>query len=118
MVNIVTGDGRAGAALVEGDVDKIAFTGSTEVGKLVMRAASERIVPVSLELGGKSPSIVYPDANEDWVALGVAFVASAITAFISVKWLLRYIQSHRFTAFAIYRFILGAALLFLVPTGS
>ena len=57
-------------------------------------------------------------ANEDWAALAVAFVASAITAFISVKWLLRYIQSHRFTEFAIYRFILGAALLFLVPTGS
>jgi undecaprenyl-diphosphatase len=57
-------------------------------------------------------------ANEDWAALGVAFVASAITAFISVKWLLRYIQSHRFTAFAIYRFVLGAALLYLVPAGS
>lgn len=57
-------------------------------------------------------------AHEDWSALGVAFVASAITAFVSVKWLLRYIQSHRFTAFAIYRFLLGAALLLLVPTGS
>jgi undecaprenyl-diphosphatase len=57
-------------------------------------------------------------AHEDWGALAVAFVASAITAFISVKWLLRYIQSHRFTAFAIYRFILGAALLALVPSGS
>ena len=48
-------------------VRKLSFTGSTEVGKLVMRAAAERIVPVSLELGGKSPSIVYPDADEDWV---------------------------------------------------
>ncbi|MGH8077988.1 MAG: undecaprenyl-diphosphate phosphatase, partial [Lysobacter sp.] len=55
---------------------------------------------------------------EDWNALAIAFVASAITAFVSVKWLLRYIQSHRFTAFAIYRFVLGAALLMLVPTGS
>jgi betaine-aldehyde dehydrogenase len=41
------------------------------VGKIIMRAAAERIVPVSLELGGKSPSIVYPDANEDWVVNGV-----------------------------------------------
>src|SRR3546814_7316499 len=49
----------------------------------------------------------------DWSALAVAFVASAITAFISVKWLLRYIQSHRFTAFAVYRVALGAALLLL-----
>ena len=50
---------------------KLSFTGSTEVGKLIMRAAAERIVPVSLELGGKSPSIVYPDANEDWVVDGI-----------------------------------------------
>ena len=57
-------------------------------------------------------------AGEDWTALGVAFVASAITAFVAVKWLLRYIQSHRFTAFAIYRFALGAALLALVPAGG
>ncbi len=49
--------------------------------------------------------------GEDWAALGIAFAASAITAFIAVKWLLRYIQSNRFTAFAIYRFALGAALL-------
>ncbi len=49
--------------------------------------------------------------GEDWAALGVAFAASAITAFVAVKWLLRYIQSNRFTAFAIYRFALGAALL-------
>ena len=50
---------------------KLSFTGSTEVGKLIMRAAADRIVPVSLELGGKSPSIVYPDANEDWVVDGI-----------------------------------------------
>ena len=54
-------------------------------------------------------------AGEDWTALAVAFVASAITAFIAVKWLLRYIQSHRFTVFAIYRVALGLALLWLVP---
>ena len=55
--------------------------------------------------------------GEDWSALAVAFVASAITAFVSVKWLLHYIQSHRFTPFAIYRFALGAALLlFMAPS--
>jgi acyl-CoA reductase-like NAD-dependent aldehyde dehydrogenase len=52
-------------------VRKLSFTGSTEVGKIIMRAAADRIVPVSLELGGKSPSIVYPDADEDWVVDGV-----------------------------------------------
>ena len=56
--------------------------------------------------------------HEDWSALGVAFVASAITAFVAVKWLLHYIQSHRFTAFAVYRVVLGVALLLLVPAGT
>jgi betaine-aldehyde dehydrogenase len=73
VLNIVTGLGEeAGAALIQHPgVAKLSFTGSTEVGKLVMRAASERIVPVSLELGGKSPSIVFPDADEDWVVDGI-----------------------------------------------
>ena len=57
-------------------------------------------------------------AHENWAALGVAFVASAVTAFAAVKWLLRYIESNRFTAFAIYRVILGVALLWLLPAGS
>ena len=53
--------------------------------------------------------------HEDWTALAVAFLASMVTAFISVKWLLRYIQSHRFTAFAVYRLALGVALLLFLP---
>jgi len=56
--------------------------------------------------------------GEDWTALAVAFVVSTITAFVAVKWLLRYIQSHRFTVFAIYRLLLGAALLLLLPHGA
>ena len=73
VLNVVTGYGpEAGAALsAHPTVRKLSFTGSTEVGKIIMRAAAERIVPVSLELGGKSPSIVYPDANEDWVIDGI-----------------------------------------------
>ncbi len=73
VVNLITGFGEeCGTPLIEHpDVRKISFTGSTGVGKLIMRAASERIVPVSLELGGKSPSIVYPDANENWAVEGV-----------------------------------------------
>jgi undecaprenyl-diphosphatase len=57
-------------------------------------------------------------AQENWAALGVAFVASAITAFAAVKWLLRYIQTHRFTVFAVYRAVLGIALLAFVPSGE
>lgn len=57
-------------------------------------------------------------AQEDWAALAVAFVASAITAFAAVKWLLRYIQTHRFTVFAVYRAVLGIALLVWIPAGD
>ena len=57
-------------------------------------------------------------ANENWTSLAVACAASAVTAFIAVKWLLRYIQTHRFTLFAIYRLILGALLLLFLPAAS
>jgi undecaprenyl-diphosphatase len=55
------------------------------------------------------------DVHEDWTALAIAFVVSTITAFVAVKWLLGYIRSHKFTPFAIYRIIVGAALLLLMP---
>jgi len=55
---------------------------------------------------------------EDWHALGVAFVVSGVVAFIAVKWLLRYVQSHRFTLFAWYRIVFGGALLALVANGT
>ena len=73
VINVLTGTGaECGGPLAENPaIMKLSFTGSTEVGKIIMRAAADRIVPVSLELGGKSPSIVYPDANEDWVVDGV-----------------------------------------------
>ena len=57
-------------------------------------------------------------AGEDWNALGVAFLASAVTAFVAVKWLLRFIEGHRFTAFAAYRVLLGVALLLWLPAGQ
>ncbi|MGH9501496.1 MAG: aldehyde dehydrogenase family protein [Terriglobales bacterium] len=65
VINIVPGFGEtAGAALAaHPDVDKIAFTGSTEVGKLILKAASGNLKKVSLELGGKSPNIVFQDAE-------------------------------------------------------
>ena len=74
VVNIVTGFGEtAGAALANHpDVDKVAFTGSTEVGKLIVKAAAGNLKRVSLELGGKSPAIVFPDADLDHAIDGVA----------------------------------------------
>jgi betaine-aldehyde dehydrogenase len=73
VLNVLTGLGEecGGPLAQHPTVRKLSFTGSTEVGRIIMRAAAERIVPVSLELGGKSPSIVYPDANEDWVVDGI-----------------------------------------------
>ena len=73
VLNVLTGYGaEAGAALAEHPlVRKLSFTGSTEVGKSIMRAAADRIVPVSLELGGKSPVVVYPDSDNDTVVQGV-----------------------------------------------
>ena len=65
VVNVVTGYGEtAGAALAaHPDVDKVAFTGSTEVGKLIVQAAAGNLKKVTLELGGKSPNIVFDDAD-------------------------------------------------------
>jgi aldehyde dehydrogenase (NAD+) len=72
VVNIITGDGRAGAALVaHPGVDKIAFTGSTEVGRIIRTATAGSGKKLSLELGGKSPFIVFADADLDSVVEGV-----------------------------------------------
>src|SRR5438128_4643036 len=75
VVNIVTGVGeRAGAAIVEHpDVDKIAFTGSVEVGKTIMRAAAGTLKKISLELGGKSPNIFFADADFETAVEGALF---------------------------------------------
>src|SRR6266498_4600281 len=72
VINIVTGLGEtAGAALAaHSDVDKIAFTGSTEVGKLIARAATGNLTKVTLELGGKSPNIIFPDADLKFAVRG------------------------------------------------
>ena len=72
VVNIITGDGRTGEALVaHPDVDKIAFTGSTEVGRIIRAATAGSGKKLSLELGGKSPFIVFSDADLDSVVEGV-----------------------------------------------
>jgi aldehyde dehydrogenase (NAD+) len=72
VVNIVTGDGETGAALVaHGGVDKIAFTGSTEVGRAIRKATAGTGKKLSLELGGKSPFLVFDDADLDSAVEGV-----------------------------------------------
>jgi undecaprenyl-diphosphatase len=115
VAGVFPGTSRSGAtifvALLAGTTSRVAATEfAFLVGIPTMFAATAYELLSVFKDGGT--------ANEDWTALAVAFVASAVTAFIAVKWLLRYIQSHRFTAFAVYRFVLGAALLWLIPTGQ
>jgi len=72
VLNVVTGDGRAGELIVRhDDVDKIAFTGSTEVGRIIREATAGSGKKLSLELGGKSPFVVFDDADLDSVVEGV-----------------------------------------------
>jgi aldehyde dehydrogenase (NAD+) len=71
VVNIIPGDGSAGAALVRGAVDKVAFTGSTAVGRDIQAALAGRDVGLTLELGGKSANIVFEDAALDQAVEGI-----------------------------------------------
>jgi betaine-aldehyde dehydrogenase len=74
VVNVVTGQGDTGAALVaHPDVDKIAFTGSAQVGKTIMRGAADTLKKISLELGGKSPNILFADADFEASVDGALF---------------------------------------------
>ena len=72
VINIVTGAGETGSAIVEHpEVNKLAFTGSTEVGKLIQRSAVKRNLPLTLELGGKAPHVIFEDAALDQAIEGV-----------------------------------------------
>ena len=115
VAGVFPGTSRSGAtifvALLAGTTSRVAATEfAFLVGIPTMFAATAYELLGVLKDGG--------GAHENWTALAVAFVASAITAFIAVKWLLRYIQSHRFTAFAVYRFVVGIALLLIIPAGE
>ncbi|SDW09352.1 aldehyde dehydrogenase family protein [Litoreibacter albidus] len=71
VVNIVTGDGAVGEMITASDVDKLAFTGSTEVGRIIRKATAGSGKALSLELGGKSPYIVFDDADIDSAVEGL-----------------------------------------------
>lgn len=73
VYNVVPGYGsETGSALTDhGDIDKFGFTGSTAVGRTIAKKAADHVVPATLELGGKSPNIVFPDANLDHAVNGV-----------------------------------------------
>src|SRR6266542_4691681 len=71
VVNIVTGDGSTGAGIVKSDVDKIAFTGSTEVGKAIQRQLAGTQTKLTLELGGKAANVIFDDAPLDQAVEGI-----------------------------------------------
>jgi acyl-CoA reductase-like NAD-dependent aldehyde dehydrogenase len=75
VFNLVLGDGETGAALVEGGVDKISFTGSVRTGRKVGESCGRQLVPFTLELGGKDPMIVCADANLERAARGAVYGA-------------------------------------------
>jgi undecaprenyl-diphosphatase len=115
VAGIFPGTSRSGAtiftAMLAGTSNRAAATEfAFLVGIPTMYAATGYELLKVLKDGGA--------AHEDWTALIVGFVVSLIVGFIAVKWLLGYIRTHRFTAFAIYRIALGAALLLLVPAGA
>jgi acyl-CoA reductase-like NAD-dependent aldehyde dehydrogenase len=75
VLQLVHGDGETGAALVGGDVDKISFTGSAGTGKTIAAACAGRLIPCSLELGGKDAMIVCEDADLERAANGAVFLS-------------------------------------------
>lgn len=74
-VQVVYGDGKVGAELIASRPDKIFFTGSVKTGKAIMKQASDHLIPVELELGGKDPAIVFADANLERASGGVLWGA-------------------------------------------
>jgi undecaprenyl-diphosphatase len=114
VAGIFPGTSRSGAtiftAMLAGTSDRKAATEfSFLVGIPTMYAASGYALLKQSKVGF---------ADEPWQDLGIAFAVSTVTAFVVVKWLMRYIQTHRFTLFAAYRIALGIALLAFLPSGA
>ncbi len=111
---IFPGTSRSGAtiftAMFSGTSDRKAATEfSFLLGIPTMYAASGYAISQRLSQGA---------LDENWLDLGVGFLVSTITAFVVVKWLMQYIQTHTFNVFAVYRVLFGVALLLLLPSGS
>lgn len=116
VAGIFPGTSRSGAtifaAMLTGTSNRAAATEfAFLIGIPTMYAASAKELYGALKANAGG-------MQENWTDVGIGFVVSTITAFIAVKWLLRYIQTHRFTLFAIYRMVLGVALLLFLPAGA
>ncbi|MER5209118.1 aldehyde dehydrogenase family protein [Streptomyces sp. NPDC002838] len=101
VINVLTGDGSTGAALVRHPgVAKISFTGSTEVGKEILRASADRLTRVSLELGGKAPSIIAADADIDAAVTGNLLGGLFNAGQICAQYARMYVHASRIDEFA------------------
>lgn len=114
IAGVFPGTSRSGAtifaAMLSGTSDREAATEfSFLVGIPTMYAASAYALLKQLKAG---------EVHENWTDVSIAFVASTITAFVVVSWLMRYIRTHTFNVFAVYRIVLGVALLWLVASGA
>jgi len=98
-VHILQGGKRVGEKLIEINPDKIFFTGSTEVGKEILKNAAESLIPTSLELGGKDPMIVHRDANLERASSAAVYGAFSNTGQICVSIERIYVHEKRYTEF-------------------
>jgi undecaprenyl-diphosphatase len=110
LAGIFPGTSRSAAAIFAALLAGVTCRGAaTEFAFLV--GIPTMVAAAGYELAAHSRS----EIPEDWAALGVGFTAAALSAFIVVRWLIRFLQTHRFTVFAVYRLLVGAALLWLLP---
>lgn len=108
LAAIFPGASRSGSTIIFAMLFGLNRVAATEFSFLVG-------IPTLLAAGGlKIFKALKGGAHEDWVMLGLAFVVAAVVSFIAVKWLLRYVQSHSFVSFGIYRIVLGVVLLILL----
>ncbi|MDN5796404.1 MAG: aldehyde dehydrogenase family protein [Intrasporangium sp.] len=115
VINLVTGDGSVGAALVEHDgVDKVSFTGSTEVGRSIVRASAGNLKRVTLELGGKAPSIIGRDSDVDAAVAGNLGGATLNSGQVCAAYTRFYVDKRREPEF-LDKFVAGAESLRLGP---
>jgi len=122
-VAIWVGIAQLGAGLVPGTSRSAACIFAAMLAGLTLRPAATEfafLVGIPTMFAATAYELLkarHEAGGEDWTALAIGFVVSGVVAFVAVKWLLRYVQSHRFTVFAWYRIVLGVALLAMVHLG-
>lgn len=100
VANVIYGNGEIANELINGDIDKVVFTGSVEVGKKIAENCAKRLIPVSLELGGKDPAIVFKTSNIEYACQGVLWGALSNTGQACASIERVYVESEIYNEFA------------------